>query len=685
MEYHPPFVSDEIEEPMPTSFSEMALDTRKTGKPFIYREIKVKGRKSYEQDCYEDKGGQPWRHKDTRFKDLDYPMVSRRVFNLGGTHLKTVIRFNSQILMEALKETLPPKRCVGYGELFSLKTKIHKPYILFYQNRQVLQNGVERYSHGGFLDKAVLLQMLLDFLKADMPSTWEKIDQLAAKELFVERSGIWEAFKVEHVTAVQFPAVGPLEIHAYHLDLDSKGVSLIPAKRILTQPPFAGERLISNLKVIPEAYLQGHSEISQQLIQRGESFWNFGREPAYRQYEGDAWPKTSSGSTIKVVIDYVTSSAYDERAEHRYSNDESCDCSICVKNYADLASYGQAIQTASNICVNDRTAVRYNIPGQHCQDGISMDHIAIFCPSKVWAFSLKHKSWNQVEVCEISDVPWETKPFDKLILDQTHKSIVESMVETRLSNTLTDLIKEKGRGLVILIHGAPGTGKTLTAECVAEKQHKPLYMVTCGDLGTDPDVLEERLEEIFLLAVNWKAVLLLDEADVFLQERDLHDLNRNALVSVFLRHIEYYDGVIFLTTNRPGQIDEAFQSRIHVTLGLPELNWTSQKLIWNIFINRLKFKGTTYSKEARLKLLAFVQDDLEAILQQNNYQMNGRQIRNCLRTASAIANKDDRAVEKGDIIAVIDLGGEFKDYIKRLHRMNEDERIAALGARALSS
>lgn len=115
-----------------------------------------------------------------------------------------------------------------------------------------------------------------------------------------------------------------------------------------------------------------------------------------------------------------------------------------------------------------------------------------------------------------------------------------------------------------------------TAECVAEKKNRPLYMVTCGDLGTEPDVLERKLSETFEFAVNWNTVLLLDEADVFLQERDVHDLKRNALVSVFLRQLEYFDGVLFLTTNRPSSFDDAFQSRIHMALGLPELHTESQ-------------------------------------------------------------------------------------------------------------
>jgi len=74
-------------------------------------------------------------------------------------------------------------------------------------------------------------------------------------------------------------------------------------------------------------------------------------------------------------------------------------------------------------------------------------------------------------------------------------------------------------------------GKTLTAECIADLYERPLYSVTSGDLGTDPEAIEQKLHRIFDYAVAWNAVLLLDEADVFLAERNLENLTRNALVS----------------------------------------------------------------------------------------------------------------------------------------------------------
>jgi SpoVK/Ycf46/Vps4 family AAA+-type ATPase len=95
---------------------------------------------------------------------------------------------------------------------------------------------------------------------------------------------------------------------------------------------------------------------------------------------------------------------------------------------------------------------------------------------------------------------------------------------------------------------------------------KPLYPLTCGDLGSVADDVEMNLKKHFTLASRWDCVMLLDEADVFLAKRKLEDLQRNSIVSVFLRMLEYYKGLLFLTTNRVGTFDEAFTSRVHISL-----------------------------------------------------------------------------------------------------------------------
>jgi replication-associated recombination protein RarA len=82
------------------------------------------------------------------------------------------------------------------------------------------------------------------------------------------------------------------------------------------------------------------------------------------------------------------------------------------------------------------------------------------------------------------------------------------------ANTFDDVIEGKGKGIIMLLSGPPGVGKTLTAEAVAETMRVPLYMMSAGDLGTESSDVESALKNILKMTTKWKAVLLLDEADV---------------------------------------------------------------------------------------------------------------------------------------------------------------------------
>ena len=131
--------------------------------------------------------------------------------------------------------------------------------------------------------------------------------------------------------------------------------------------------------------------------------------------------------------------------------------------------------------------------------------------------------------------------FDLLEISSRNKGLIESLVTSHFKKKAMessgveidsqDLIRGKGKGIVILLHGAPGVGKTATAEAVAQRWRKPLFPITCGDLGFTPESVQKELEEIFRLAHLWDCVLLLDEADVFITQREKNDLQRNALVS----------------------------------------------------------------------------------------------------------------------------------------------------------
>jgi SpoVK/Ycf46/Vps4 family AAA+-type ATPase len=85
----------------------------------------------------------------------------------------------------------------------------------------------------------------------------------------------------------------------------------------------------------------------------------------------------------------------------------------------------------------------------------------------------------------------------------------------------------------MLFSGSPGTGKTLTAESIADLLRLPLYSVDASQLGDTTEEIERKLRSVFRLVASWEAVLLLDEADVFMGKRvnDLQAIKSNQRVA----------------------------------------------------------------------------------------------------------------------------------------------------------
>lgn len=275
-----------------------------------------------------------------------------------------------------------------------------------------------------------------------------------------------------------------------------------------------------------------------------------------------------------------------------------------------------------------------------------------------WAFTEKY--WLEFAVSGVEEIQWNDKAFESLVLPDAQKTIVKALVESHTgknieSATIDDVIQGKGRGLVSVLHGPPGVGKTLTAEGIAELLRKPLYCVSSGELGTNPASLEQELNKILDIAHSWGAVLLLDEADVFLERRTMSDMHRNALVSIFLRVLEYFQGILFLTTNRVETFDDAFQSRIHVALRYNELGFKAKVKIWKMFLEMVRVK---YGPDAPDVL---TQEEVEWLAKR---KLNGRQIKNSVRTAQALANNKSETLSIKHIKTVLDVAEGFENDLK---------------------
>ncbi|KAL9095222.1 MAG: hypothetical protein Q9165_002478 [Trypethelium subeluteriae] len=275
----------------------------------------------------------------------------------------------------------------------------------------------------------------------------------------------------------------------------------------------------------------------------------------------------------------------------------------------------------------------------------------------VLGFAFSEKLWLEFSLSGVRDIEWDENAFEALVMPPNHKRIVKALVESHkfhAAKTIDDVIQGKGKGLVSVLHGPPGTGKTLTAEGIAELLRCPLYMVSAGELGTDPARLEHELQKILDIAHSWGAVLLLDEADVFLERREIHDIHRNALVSVFLRLLEYFQGILFLTTNRVETFDDAIQSRVHVALRYMELDHKARKEVWRMFVEKCRAVEGVETAE-------FKDNDFESLARKT---MNGRQIKNVVRTAQALAVNEKEALAMDHIKKVLEVAESFDRDLK---------------------
>lgn len=200
-------------------------------------------------------------------------------------------------------------------------------------------------------------------------------------------------------------------------------------------------------------------------------------------------------------------------------------------------------------------------------------------------FNLKDHKGYHVHSSSLFPYEYDKDIINKLVLPQEVMELID-ILSSGTHKVFKDIVDGKAAGVIIGCMGRPGIGKTLTAEVYSEYLERPLYTVQCSQLGVDPEKLEEKLGEVLSRAARWNAVLLLDEADVYIRKR-MKDVHQNAIVGVFLRVLEYYKGVMFMTTNLADDIDDAIESRF--TARIEFMQHTPEELtrIWEILSKQL--------------------------------------------------------------------------------------------------
>ncbi|KAF6811844.1 hypothetical protein CMUS01_13183 [Colletotrichum musicola] len=436
------------------------------------------------------------------------------------------------------------------------------------------------------------------------------------------------------------------------------GIELLraPWRKTIDPKSVSTERtLISDLGIHPVHFAR--AEDVEKLTNRGRKFWEM-RGQVYTCYTG--W-------------------------DHTYSRHFTA-----ARFMVDMATYRLMYTQSSSSFNHDEVDIKDRWPTKFKRREEVPEDVLMLMPATIHGFSFQEKKWGNC-TCQLYQrfrrylgqlnlgtavlfvenfhpVEWNEDAFKRrLVLEEKTKEMIFALIDVQTSaDRMDDIIAGKGNGLIILLHGSPGTGKTLTAESVAEIAKKPLYRVTCGDIGVEARDVEKYLESVLYLGKTWDCVLLLDEADVFLEERTMADLQRNSLVSVFLRVLEYYEGILILTSNRVGSFDEAFKSRIQVAIHYDNLTKKSRRQIWQNFFEMIE---ESPNEDANMVELERRLDELAS------QEMNGRQIRNALLTARQLAKHRKERLDWEHLSQVMKTSAAFNKYLKTV-RGHSDEQWA---------
>ncbi|KAM7183212.1 hypothetical protein V8F33_013739 [Rhypophila sp. PSN 637] len=487
--------------------------------------------------------------------------------------------------------------------------------------------------------------------------------------------------QLRRIAAKGNPDLRLFVVRAYRLDWDGDSESFSPEDDNFEIERFESQKEVSRLLLYPVRFHPDFKVILERLRARGHQFQKFLID-SHLAMDYDGWTLSVDPNGCPIRDDerkiqgpeYISSDVIIDFKEAvcAHPSWEPCfteygfqltwwadkERSVMLDQSPDIVVVDDAITSVqwADLAKTDDFLFDHSVrPTEKmgAKKNLTSDDQALL-PERLFAYSLKDRKFINANITCMRKPKVIRDPFRELRIPEDHKHLIRATVQDHserkrverlldgqgLESLEQDFIRHKGKGLTFLLHGAPGTGKTATAEAVASSHSKPLYF-------TWVRTVESSLSEIFRLANLWDCVLLLDEADIFLSHREKTDdnLQRNALVSIFLRTMEYYPGILFLTTNRAGALDEALSSRVHVSINFPDLNREQTMALFRMNIKRSRKIAEQRAKIAgqptllirQKEIVEFAGDEFGNMARVTSPWWNGRLIRNAFQVAMSLA------------------------------------------------
>ncbi|OTA86681.1 hypothetical protein M434DRAFT_149967 [Hypoxylon sp. CO27-5] len=594
---------------------------------------------------------------DDEDEGTSYALRAEVKYDEKGFQTYTTLEVNSPYLLKIFKSIVGHYAPLATN--FESPFEMQSPYPLLYHYWDEIHAAYKQEEQS---DNARMhLRLLLKFMRKKMALDRERIQSML-KTSSIEFSTLWAIFRpgdlaysivdghswlfrLERLAYEENTTQGKYaQISCSYVDYD--GVRFGRTShgfRILQKQLFPAEQpcQITNLDVFPASYVNGIDEIMKMLVERGGQFLRI-RDVQLKNYQG--------------VARYLK-----DRPGNWYDPDANEDPGSWLP-YTE----------SGRIVLDTRTFVEENRLDAFAVGtcNVEDDSEKMLMPPFTYGYSLAMKNWCRFYINRFLDIEWDRSSLDAIMVKDDRKQVLEALALSHIfPDDPRDIMKQKGKGLVILLHGSPGSGKTSTAECVAEATEKPLITSTIGELNQDNISywFELRLKRLLQYATAWKAVVLLDEADIFLEARSDNKggaTEHNALVATFLKRLEYFSGIIFLTTNRVRVFDEAMLSRVHLALEYEAPGAEMRRLIWT----------RNLASIPPLELDFDVDKELDEMLVAD---FNGREIANCINTARTLARFQESKLRAEHIWKVLNARKIFRDRIDEMKIDNMQAETAS--------
>jgi hypothetical protein len=300
----------------------------------------------------------------------------------------------------------------------------------------------------------------------------------------------------------------------------------------------------------------------------------------------------------------------------------------------------------------------------------------LLLPPTIHGYDMYQHEWTELLVSKIADVVWNERAFKQLALPRDSIAMLKTMTRIQTRHDPEPYRNNSRHNeQILLLHGGPGTGKTFAAEAIAEVTRRPVYQISCSRIISEPQKAELSLKAISVLCNTWNCVAVMEDADIFFEQRATGQMEHNAMVLTLIRSLELFQSTLILTTNRMDTFDKSLFSRCHLIVHFEPLTEESRGVVWRNLIDGLgePFTGISFQIE---------NDYIRELAAEN---LDNWEITNIIRTAAQLARVESEHSDKYHFMTATKCNLQFVKYVDMLRGHALARRSTLMYTCAISS